>query len=762
MKRSLYIDTLITLGFGIVASLLLSKALFTSGYLVYNLDISQFAATESLLERSVSQGVPLYFWNPFWGIGMPGMGEPQSMIFYLPFTLLRWLPVEQSLDWGGFFHLWLAGLGVYFLARDFDINRPGAVFSGIAFMLSGAVVSRFTGGHIGFVFGLAWVGWILLCYRRLLESPSRLNFIFTIIFVVFELLAGHTQISIIILLIPVIYFLYYVVGCIHRQHWPELVFALYRSVGVGLFAIGLTAVQLLNTYELYLYSARQSGVPYEVATALSFSVFHLLSIVAPFLWTQLPTPDMLTATPAQVHPLKLPFDQAFYPELSPFVGVLTLIFAVIVVFSKGKRSGVWFFVLLAVVGLVLAMGSWTPVYRVVYAVSSFFRVPGRFILFWIFSMAMLGGFGIDYAMTNIHRIRLRLPITFAFFATAALGTAIWILFSRPALQPFTRDLYILGGTLFAGAALLYFLHAERIPTGYWGWVTVTVLLAEMFVFAWPQIVPMPFTYLSDPSDPKAVLDIDPAQVRLEDGYRISSIYGIGAPELNIALQLQSIQSIKALGLEGGLGTYLLSTGYVALDEPSPKYELLQQADSAYLYQFAENLPRIYAAPAVNAVGDNKLAFDYISGSGFAPFELAIVTDPQSPVPLPVRASQPLEWNAEITEYNMASLTAEVTVNEPALVVFGEAYFPGWEASVDGIPTEVLQANYAFRGVAVEAGTHTIQMQYEPTYFRIGLYISIGTLVTLIVTTVWYAFRKRRITNSLSQSTSEHTEMSDVG
>ncbi len=76
--------------------------------------------------------------------------------------------------------------------------------------------------------------------------------------------------------------------------------------------------------------------------------------------------------------------------------------------------------------------------------------------------------------------------------------------------------------------------------------------------------------------------------------------------------------------------------------------------------------------------------------------------------------------------------AEVNVqlSQPATLVFAEAWYPGWHVTVDGVEQPLLRANYAFQGVALQAGEHMVIFEHRrPLYARIAGGI---TLVTLLL------------------------------
>jgi hypothetical protein len=78
---------------------------------------------------------------------------------------------------------------------------------------------------------------------------------------------------------------------------------------------------------------------------------------------------------------------------------------------------------------------------------------------------------------------------------------------------------------------------------------------------------------------------------------------------------------------------------------------------------------------------------------------------------------------------------KVTINaldHPAILVASENNYPGWRVEVDGKTAELLTVDGTFLGVQLDAGSHKIEFTFDPPRFRIGLIVSIISLIMLIL------------------------------
>ena len=87
----------------------------------------------------------------------------------------------------------------------------------------------------------------------------------------------------------------------------------------------------------------------------------------------------------------------------------------------------------------------------------------------------------------------------------------------------------------------------------------------------------------------------------------------------------------------------------------------------------------------------------------------------------------------LISYTPERIVIRTRSNMPGLLVLKEAYYPGWQATVNGEPAEIYPTNVLFRGVAAPPGESEVVFTYRPHTWRIGLRISLaGGLLWLLL------------------------------
>ncbi len=97
---------------------------------------------------------------------------------------------------------------------------------------------------------------------------------------------------------------------------------------------------------------------------------------------------------------------------------------------------------------------------------------------------------------------------------------------------------------------------------------------------------------------------------------------------------------------------------------------------------------------------------------------------------------------QVLDFHRNSLTLGLFAPRPGLVYCAESYFDGWSATVNGRPTKILPANYAFRAVEVPAGTVRVHLSYWPPGLMAGLALTAGSLLFTVALSAGFVLRRR--------------------
>jgi hypothetical protein len=77
-----------------------------------------------------------------------------------------------------------------------------------------------------------------------------------------------------------------------------------------------------------------------------------------------------------------------------------------------------------------------------------------------------------------------------------------------------------------------------------------------------------------------------------------------------------------------------------------------------------------------------------------------------------------------------ALALDVRAPQRGFLLLADQHAAGWHAAVDGRPTPILRANYAFRAVEVPAGTSRVEFRYRPRTVVAGAAVSLATLLAM--------------------------------
>jgi len=766
---------------GLAPALLFAPFLVGAQMFYWGTPLLQFYPWRHFALEAVRAGhLPL--WNPWLGNGAPLIANYQSALFYPPNWLSLLVPLDLSLNWLLVLHIIWTGAGMVTLARSLRYGLLGQAVAGLAFGMGQYVVARASFYSINAA--LAWLPWIIWAGDELLRSRSqvsnpqspisralRLTFCLAL-----QLLAGHAQTTWYTWLLAAAWSLWRLLTSRPRASRLALLLLPASFVLAGLIA----SVQLLPTFEYLQQSPRADAAEYEFVMTYSFSPWRMLTLLAP---------DLL-GNPARGRF----YGYGNYLEDAVYVGVIPFLLALGVVlnlFRRHQQSTVshqpsavggqrltvshqqseiqnqasppstlpLFLALLLPLTLLLALGRNTPIFPWLYVnVPTFdmFQAPTRMMVWFVFALSLLGGWGADRwgapAGRAVYWTRLGTAgaVSIVFTALAAL------MLVPPATEVSRQLRTVAQAVLVMGVHLIVFgvlsLIKARLPETRWA-LLVAVALAGDLLYANAGL------NLGAPADLyRAPTPTGAALARALDGRRLFyfpaerqrvmfdpyfSFFSYGDPAQMAtgarAVQLPNVALIEGLASANNFDPLvsarykaftevvsatqsvkllnLMNVGAVASSTPLP-WEVITRADAVAFYRVPGDSRRVWLVPASGAreVADAEAALSALADPAFDPAQTLLLEadDPglqAASAPAPASQSDPNRFSVS------------VQLDQDHWLLLADTAYPGWSAYVDGRPATLRYGNYAFRAVFVPMGRHTVEFHYAPFSFQLGLWLS---------------------------------------
>jgi hypothetical protein len=442
----------------------------------------------------------------------------------------------------------------------------------------------------------------------------------------------------------------------------------------------------------------------------------------------------------------------------------------------------------ALLSFLFALGSALPLYRAIGGIELFrrLRYPIKFYLLTTLCIALLAGFAVDRLSPRRFRRREIVALSAAaLFYLAALALSregAWLdQIVRPLLSglavpadvllPAIRKTFlvdaVLGLVAAAAVGLLLFLRPRAPATGYLlGFATLLLALPRglpLFVSAAQKDLARPPELAARTSGPGR-LYVSP---RLPEFNVLATgtAHPDMAPLVSKLARVQVEELIPGTGLpfgvrylfdadpDGSYGWYnrLANEALAASDEPQ-KGRLLRAFGGRWI--LAEEGEAYAGARAVTGltVAGRRLVLMELEApapelrwagrerrrsslSGALELLRSERFDPETDVVLPgksdgdaTRASRAV-LRPDAVEADRAA--ARVEAEGPGFVVFSRTYFPSWKARVDGEPARVLVANSRELAVAVPAGSHRVEFEWDRGPFFQGVVIQGAALALFL-------------------------------
>jgi hypothetical protein len=714
---------------------------------------------------------------------VPFLATLQSGVFYPPSALLL-LPFPLGFDLFLLCHFWIAALGMAAFLRRRGNLPLAAALGAVTFTLGGTVVSF--ANLLNQLQSAAWSPWVLWASEGLAERQTPRRVVALAVSASLLFLGGSPEIAALTVLLA--FFRLY--GSRRRA---SLRASLVFSAGV-IAGAGLAAIQLVPTIEYFRYSSRWQPLGPKMAAVWSMEPVSLLQLLFPHSanpWISGAADPLRTVFESHlpwlhsiylgIVPLCLAFAGATFGRERLFLGSVLFVGVFLALGSHGPlfpallhlasplagrlRYPAKFFFLAHVSASVLAAdGAEALLSRSIRAAGCALAAGATFAaigatclgLRWLapagflsvvatlkavpLSADELASLGLDVAAKS-ERLLLVLAGFFALLLGRRLGTIGERAFA-----------FLLVGLAAADLAAVH-----RGLNGSISWQELRreppLLEPPASEARWPQVFHYQTSTIEPPGvPPRPIPGLEAwfssiQEPTLEENARW--LWRIGHPNLG-ALQglrhfggveglepasdrlLRSVLSIlprdRAVRLLRIYGVGFL-VGPNALEAPG--IEPLPDARSLGIraYRIVDPMPLAFAVERLVEAPTERDGFNVLIRLDFDPRREAVVER------LPPGWENPPSPSTGAPEVELLSYAPErvgLRVRSPrrVLLVLNEAFFPGWQAKVDGKPEAILEANVVVRGVVIPPGEHTVEFVYCPASLRLGGIASLATAALL--------------------------------
>jgi hypothetical protein len=176
----------------------------------------------------------------------------------------------------------------------------------------------------------------------------------------------------------------------------------------------------------------------------------------------------------------------------------------------------------------------------------------------------------------------------------------------------------------------------------------------------------------------------------------------------------------------------------ALGRPGLVYE----AGKTRVYSRDNYLPRAYYVPRAVVAEDAENALAEVVSRQDSLDELVVLEFMSQERP-PALEYEAGPAQIVVIETGLNDVTLKATLAQPGFVVLADAYYPGWQATIDGQPEPLYRANSVTRATYVPQGEHIIQYQFRPADFYVGSIISGLAWTAVLAFFLWYGLWGRK-------------------
>ena len=749
-------------------------------YLEYYLGdlIEQHSFWNYYIKDSFERYGYLPLWNHYTFSGNPIFATSIAQLFYPQTFLFLVFPVDILFSHLFILNFFLGGLFMFLLMRALKLDEFSSFVAAVVYIFNARTVAYIPEGLVNMMPVLILTPLIFLFSELAIQKKRFFYGLIVAIFIALQTVGTHTQFLIYIYLFLFLYFLFrgaYIFKA--DKNFNSLFKYTLIFASIVLFSLLLSSIQLIPTFELSKYHMRSAGIDYQYASENSLPLKHLITLLNPTFFG-----SFLNDTYWGAYS---------YGSFVIYFGILPLILCICALSRKNRYA--LFFIGLALLSLFLAFGKYAPLHYIFFKFVpgfSLFREPSRILVYFLFSISALTGFGTAFLVNakkseygGLLRKLTKALIVVAIFSL--LGT-VFIYFDKPIILSYGTDMlrarysssvleleslesylekvvpsynWILRGFLNFSLILIAIIFVfilkikNRIPTDLFKIAIVLIILFDLWMYSMPYIdVKDPdeiFTendivkFLQKDRGYYRVLDVTKHPkalpqhiagrygiekiggydaVQLRHYYEFAAKAGNTEPTISTRLPIKEVHYPKLIGMLNGK--------YMITEEKKNdmRYSLVYSNNKYYIYLNKENLPRAFVVPNALVLKNKDEILNTLVSDYFDIKDRVILEDfPEGKLENRGSFSE-----ADITYYSPHRIVVKVSLENPGFLVLSETWYPGWKTFDNSKETKLYKTDYVLRSVYLDKGEHEVEFIYSPSSYKIGIMITLTTLIFVLL------------------------------
>jgi hypothetical protein len=553
-------------------------------------------------------------------------------------------------------------------------------------------------------------------------------------------------------------------------------------IGTGLFGLmivlsaGMSAIQLLPTFELGNYSSRPS-LSFSDSCEGSLRWYRLVTVLVPnffgrhdSLYWGISASDVNSG----VH---------YFWETAAYCGAATLVLAGIgLAFSK--KPAVWFFGVVGMLALMLAMGDSFFLYGICFKLLPMFdkfRTPARFVFMFGVSAGICAAYGIHWLMQNSTGLSIIKKRNLERWMLGLIASALLaaVLVTAGGIKGLITEFIVQsqgGNSQSVGRVVDNEIYPYLVK---WVWFAALMICAtagcvilrlrnhiesKKFAIAccllvFTELVVFGYDFPAEEggrNNPNKVFEATPVIKELQkqtrqEYFRINSRNSKpGTTDLGGRCMAfhKNQGSVHSLFLMEGYNPLRLKRQLAdrhpkILDILNVKY-VIQADEASRPLGFSVNtamLPRARMVYDYLIEKDQEKILSVIKSDDFDHVRKVVLE--QKPSFEITASNDSVSGTAVIRKYSLNEIEIDVETPVPGLLVLSEIHYPAWKAWSEGVSLPVFRADYALRAIEVPAGSRRIICKFDSSSFKKGLWISmISWLIFLTIALRTFVMRKK--------------------